>query len=97
MRDIRIKTNGYEITKKHKALIEKWENFIYEYLDVAFIDHFYYGDKLDMALVMLMNGNYGYFSITENCIGFNGYTCEHHEYLIFEKSIEISKFDKVVL
>lgn len=97
MRDIRIKTNGYEITKKHKVLIEKWENFIYEYLDVAFIDHFYYGDKLDMALVMLMNGNYGYFSITENCIGFNGYTCEHHEYLIFEKSIEISKFDKVVL
>ena len=97
MRDIRIKTNGYEITEKHKALIEKWENFIYEYMDVAFIDHFYYGDKLDMAMVKLMDGNYGYFSITENRIGFNGHTCTHEEYLIFEKSTENSKFDKVVL
>ena len=66
-------------------------------MDVAFIDHFYYGDKLDMVLVMLMDGNYGYFSITENHIGFNGHTCTHEEYLIFEKSTENSKFDKIVL
>lgn len=97
VRDIRIKTNGYKITEKHKALIEKWENFIFEYLDVAFIEHFYSGDNLDMAFVKLTDEHYGYFSITENYIGFNGYTCTHEEFLFFEKSEENSKFDEVVL
>ena len=97
MRDIRIKTNGFEITEKRKALVKKWEDFIFEFMDVAFIDHFYYDDMLDMVLVILMNGHYGHFVITDYRVSFNDYSCEHHEYLIFEKSTEISKFDRVVL
>lgn len=97
MRDIRIKTNGFEITEKRKALIKKWEDFIFEFIDVDFIYHFYYDDMSDMVLVILRYGHYGYFVITDYCVSFNGYFCEHHEYLIFEKSTELSKFDRVVL
>ena len=97
MKDIRINANGYEITKKHKTLIEKWENFIFEFLDVAFINHFYCSNRVDAVFVELTDGNYGYFDITENHIVFDCYQCTHDEFLIFEKSTENSKFDKVVL
>lgn len=86
MKDIRVKTNGYEITEGHKAIIKKWENFIFENMDVKFIDHFYYGDKLDMATVKLKDEYYGDFNITENRISFTGHTCTHEEYLIFTKA-----------
>lgn len=96
MRDIRIKSNGFDISGKHKALVEKWENFIYEFLDVFFIDYFYYDDKLVVALVKLMDGHYGSFNITENHIELSYFTCAHEEYLIFEKSTENSNFNKVM-
>lgn len=86
MENIIYKTNGYDrmISGKMKQVI-KWFNYAVRisFIDHYRIEHFYYGDKLDMITVYLDNGHYGDFNLKENSINFNGHTCSNEEYEIF--------------
>lgn len=83
MKDIRVKTNGYELTEEHKKVLKVWEEEAYKILDIKYIDEFYYGDKLVMATIKLNDGNYGHFNITEKRISLNGLTCTHEQHNLF--------------
>ena len=86
MENIVYKTNGYDrmISCKMKQVI-KWFNHAVRqsFIDHYRIEHFYYGDKLDMITVYLDNGHYGDFNLKETSIHFNGHTCSTEEYEIF--------------
>lgn len=81
--EIRTKTNGYELTKEHLEVLNKWEEMAQATMNIKYIEYFYYGSKLVMAKIKLKNGNYGNFNITEKRISFCGYTCEHEELALF--------------
>lgn len=86
MKNIIYKTNGYDrsISGKMKQVIN-WFNYAVRisFIDNYCIEHFYYGDKLDMITVYLDNGHYGDFNLKEDSIHFNGNTCSNEEYDIF--------------
>lgn len=85
MNDIRVKTNGYELTAEHKRVLKVWEEKAFETMDIKYIDEFYYGDKLVMAKIKLNDGYYGSFNITEKRISFNGHECTREEHNAFTK------------
>lgn len=85
MNEIKVKSNGYELTENHKKVLKVWEEKAFELLEVDYISEFYYGDKLVMATIKLTDGHYGDFNITEKSISFNGHTCTNEQHSIFTK------------
>ena len=83
---ITTKTNGYEIGAELKAMIERFESAVAKLFGshAIEIEHFYYGDKLDMLTVRLSNKHYGHFNITAKRVSFNGHTCSFEELDKFE-------------
>ena len=84
--EIITKTNGYEIGKELQAMIERFDRAVEKLFgdEVKAIEHFYYGDKLDMLTVRLHGKSYGQFNITAKRVSFNGHTCRMDEYKRFE-------------
>lgn len=84
--EITTKTNGYIVGEKLKEMIKRFENAVEKLFgaSVIKIEHFYYGDKLDMLTVKLDNKHYGHFNITAKRVSFNGHTCSSEEYAKFE-------------
>ena len=80
------KTNGYVLSAEFTANIEAWENALRETFgnELMIIEHFYYGDKLDMADVILKDGNYMQYNIGEKHIHCTGHTCTHEQKAKFE-------------
>lgn len=80
------KTNGYVLSEEFTANIEAWENALREIFgnELMIIEHFYYGNKLDMANVILKDGNYMQYNIGEKRIHCTGRTCTHEQKTKFE-------------
>ena len=80
------KTNGYTLSNEFYANIEEWENNLQRIFgnELMIIEHFYYGDKLDMADVILKDGNYMQYNIGEKRIRCTGHTCTREQKVKFE-------------
>lgn len=80
------KTNGYRLSEEFNANIEAWETALQETLgnEVMIIEHFYYGDTLDMAGVILKDGNYMNFNINAKHVSCTGHTCTFEQLAKFE-------------
>ena len=80
--EITTKTNGYEISKELKVMINRFNNAVAKLFgdNVKSIEHFYYGDKLDMLTVKLKNKHYGQFNLSAKRVSFNGHSCSFEEY-----------------
>lgn len=83
MAEMKIKTNGYEISVKLQKVVDIWKSFLEEKLDVKEFSLFYYGDNLIFADCILNDKNYGQFNITENQVFFNGHTCTDEQRDVF--------------
>ena len=84
MAKIILKTNGYKLSNELYHVVETFNVIAQETMEVKEIEYFYYGDKLVMTSVRLINGNYGQFNITEKRVSFNGHTCTTEEKKLFE-------------
>lgn len=84
--EVITKTNGYGISKELEAMIERFNNAVAKLFgdNVKSIEHFYYGDKLDMLTVKLNNKHYGQFNLSAKRVSFNGHSCSFEEYEKFE-------------
>lgn len=86
MERIIYKTNGYDemLSSKMKHVINWFNNAVkVSFIEQYRIEHFYYGDRLDMITVYLANGHYADFNLNENAIHFTGHTCNKEEYDMF--------------
>jgi predicted Ser/Thr protein kinase len=83
------KTNGYILSDEFMANISAWETALVEAFgnELMIIKHFYYGDKLDMADVILKDGNYMQYNINEKHFHCTGHECTHEQKAKFD-SIE---------
>ena len=79
-----IKTNGYK-AEGIQEMIATFEKAVSNAIGDAVIEHFYYGDKLDMVDVFINSLHYyGSFNLTKNRVSLTGYTCNDEYMKIFE-------------
>ena len=71
---VNTKANGYEATGLQKmiAVFDRAAQKLFPDCDV---EHFYYGDTIDMVDVRLAPGKYAHFNLTSKRGSLNGYTC----------------------
>ena len=84
--EITTKTNGYKVGTELEEMIKRFESAAKKLFGahISAIEHFYYGDKLDMVTVRLVNGNYGDFNLSAKRVSYTGCTCSHAENKTFE-------------
>lgn len=80
---IETKTNGYT-AETVQDMIRKFEKATERLFPGCTVRHFYYGDTLDMADVVLKPGRYAHFNVTAKRVSLCGYTCSSEELLKFE-------------
>lgn len=80
---IETKTNGYA-AELVQGMIRKFEKVAERLFHSCTVKHFYYGDALDMADIVLSPGKYAHFNISSNRVSLTGYTCSSEELLKFE-------------
>lgn len=75
------KTNGHTLSAEFMANINEWESALQEVFEkeVMIITHFYYGDTLDMADVILKDGHYMQYNINAKHVRCTGHTCTHEQ------------------
>ena len=83
------KTNGYTLSDEFMANISEWESALKDVFgnELMIIKHFYYGDRLDMADVILKDGHYMQYNIGTKNIRCSGHECSHEQKAKFD-SIE---------
>ena len=69
---IETKTNGYR-AETILDMISKFDKAAARLFPGCPVRHYYYGDYLDMADVVLPNGDYGHFNVTAKRVSFNGH------------------------
>lgn len=72
---VETKTNGYK-AETLQRMIAKFEKAAEILFPGCKVRHFYYGDHLDMADIILgeePGSDYGYFNITEKRVSFNSH------------------------
>lgn len=76
-----IKDNGFKLSEAFKSNIKEWEISLEKLFgkEIMIIEHFYYGDTLDMASVTLKDGCYMQYNITEKCVRCEGHSCTHEQ------------------
>lgn len=81
-----VKTNGFQPDKKIIANIKEWEKSLFNIFknEIMIIEHFYYGNHLDMADVILKDGNYMQYNIREKNIRCSGHVCTHEQKTKFD-------------
>lgn len=80
---IETKNNGY-MAEEIQDMIKRFEKAAGILFPGCTIHHFYYGNTLDMADIILENKHYGQFNISKSRVGFNGHTCTMEELKKFE-------------
>lgn len=80
MKNITIETkdNGYK-AEAVQTMIRKFDRAAAFLFPGCTVRHFYYGDALDMADVVLEPGRYAHFNITAKRVSLCGYTCSSAE------------------
>lgn len=81
---VETKTNGYEAGTIQK-MIGVFETAASRLFPDCTIKHFYYGDYLDMADIVLQPGKYAHFNISAKRVSLTGYTCSSEELSKFER------------
>ena len=71
---VETKSNGYK-AEAIQTMIRKFEKAAAFLFPGCTVRHFYYGDTLDMADVVLGPGRYAHFNITAKRVSLCGYTC----------------------
>ena len=89
MMTIETKTNGYKADELQE-LIKVFNTATEKLFGDCHIEHFYYGDSLDMISVRLSNNNYGHFNLSAKRVSFNGHDCSKDE---FNKFIQLTYND----
>ena len=89
MKNIKIetKTNGYT-AETLQEMIAKFEKAAGILFPGCIVRHFYYGDHLDMADIVLgeeAGSDYGYFNITEKRVSFNSHCGSRENIRKFER------------
>lgn len=79
MANTKYKTNGYR-AEGLQNMIQIFNKAAQNLFGDCMIEHFYYGDSLDMITVILPNRNYAYFNLSAKRVSFNGHTCTIEEY-----------------
>ena len=79
MMTITTKTNGYK-AEGLQELIKIFNKAAENLFGECTVEHFYYGDLLDMISITLPNRHYGQFNLTAKRVSFNGHTCTDEEY-----------------
>ena len=81
---IEVQTNGFEAKalQRVKAVFDRAAEKLFPDCTVS---HFYYGENFDMADVLLGDGMYAHFTISENTVHLTGYTCSREDELKFER------------
>jgi hypothetical protein len=69
-----IKTNGFT-AEDEQDMIYKFERAAEKLFPDCTINHFYYGNHLDMADLLIAPRGYAHFNITKNRVSLCGYTC----------------------
>ena len=72
------KSNGYK-AEGIQSMIGKFEKAAAQLFPGCTVRHFYYGDSLDMADVVLEPGRYAHFNVTAKRVSLCGYTCSSEE------------------
>lgn len=72
---IKIKTNGYELTRRTFDVMQAWEKYVKEHESVKEIEYFFWSDHLVMVTVTFNAGGYGHFNIYEKAVHLVGYKC----------------------
>lgn len=75
---VTIKDNGYK-AEEVQGMIRKFEIAAAQLFPDCTMQHFYYGDGLDMADLVLGSGRYAHFSITAGCVSLGGYICSDED------------------
>lgn len=70
---IETKTNGYK-AEKLQPMIKRFDKVAADLFPGCTVEHFYYGDRCDMADISVRPGIYCHFNIYENRVSMNGYT-----------------------
>lgn len=80
---IESKTNGYT-AEGLQSMIMTFENAAKKLFPECTVKHFYYGNRLDMADIVLGPGKYAHFNIASKRVSLTGYTCSNEELARFE-------------
>lgn len=72
---ITVKDNGYKISSELDTMIKRFEYCASVLFPDGEIEHFYYGEKLDMLRMKFKGCAYADFNITKNRVSLTGYTC----------------------
>jgi len=75
---IETKTNGYK-AEGLQTMIAKFEKVAADLFPGCTVSHFYYGDHLDMADLIVRPGDCCHFNITANRVSLNGYGGTHED------------------
>ncbi len=75
---VETKSNGYK-AEAIQTMIRKFEKAAAFLFPGCTVRHFYYGDTLDMADVVLGPGRYAHFNITAKRVSLCGYECSSTE------------------
>ena len=96
------KTNGYKAEGLQK-MITRFEKVAADLFPGCTVKHFYYGDNLDAADLIVRPGDYAHFDIYKSSVRLNGYSgldedCRkykmltHNDELFAGKLIELAGF-----
>lgn len=81
---VETKTNGYT-AETIQRMIEIFEKVSTRLFPGCLVRHFYYGDYLDMADIILESGHYAHFNIAEKRVSLCGYSCSDEELKKFQR------------
>lgn len=76
---IETKKNGYE-AEGIQEMINIFEQVAESIFPDCTVRHFYYGDRLDMADLIIGDRQYAHFNITANRVSLNGYEVSTENY-----------------
>ena len=84
------KMNGYQPDYDMRLAMNNFDRAVFHafpYTTVT-VEHFMYGANLDMVTVIVGDEpktEYGHFNVTAKSVHFNGHTCSHETYAIFDQ------------
>lgn len=73
------KTNGFK-AEGLQELIAIFDKAAENIFGDCSVEHFYYGDNVDMVDIILPDKHYAHFTITKKRVSFHGHTCTWEEY-----------------
>lgn len=84
---MQITTNGYT-NDAYASTFERFNDMAAKNFPSATVKHFFYGDHISMADIVLEDGHYAHFNVSKGRISLTGYTCSNEELAAF-RSMQI--------